>query len=75
MEALKTPVLAPRYLKLQDVANYFSVSLPQVYSLVRAGDLPAIKIGGRGTGRSPQAGSLSRPAGGGDGEVGQVPTR
>jgi excisionase family DNA binding protein len=46
-----TPALAPRYLKLEDVANYLSVSVPQVYSLVRAGELPAIKIGGRGVWR------------------------
>ena len=45
------PALAPRYLKLDDVANYLSVSVPQVYSLVRAGELPAIKIGGRGVWR------------------------
>lgn len=43
--------LAPRYLKLEDVASYLSVSVPQVYSLVRSGDLPAIKIGGRGVWR------------------------
>jgi excisionase family DNA binding protein len=46
-----SPALAPRYLKLEDVANYLSVSVPQVYSLVRAGELPAIKIGGRGVWR------------------------
>ena len=45
------PALAPRYLKLEDVANYLSVSVPQVYSLVRAGELPALKIGGRGVWR------------------------
>ncbi len=45
------PALAPRYLKLEDVASYLSVSVPQIYSLVRAGDLPAIKIGGRGVWR------------------------
>ncbi len=43
--------IQPRYLKLEDVANYLSVSVPQVYSLVRAGELPAIKIGGRGVWR------------------------
>lgn len=46
-----TAALAPRYLKLDDVASYLSVSVPQVYSLVRSGDLPAIKIGGRGVWR------------------------
>lgn len=43
--------LAPRYLKLEDVAAYLSVSVPQVYALVRSGELPAIKIGGRGVWR------------------------
>ena len=33
------------------MAAYLSVSVPQVDSLVRAGDLPAIKIGGRGVWR------------------------
>ena len=33
---------------LEDVANYLNVSVPQVYSLVRSRDLPAIKIGRRG---------------------------
>ncbi len=46
-----SPALVPRYLKLEDVAAYLSVSVPQVYSLVRAGELPAIKIGGRGVWR------------------------
>ena len=43
--------IAPRYLKLEDVAAYLSVSVPQVYALVRSGELPAIKIGGRGVWR------------------------
>ena len=43
--------VAARYLKLEDVAAYLSVSVPQVYALVRAGELPAIKIGGRGVWR------------------------
>ena len=40
-----------RYLKLEDVATYLSVSVPQVYALVRSGELQAIKIGGRGVWR------------------------
>ena len=44
-------VIEPRYLKLEDVATYLSVSVPQVYALVRSGELPAIKIGGRGVWR------------------------
>lgn len=43
--------IEPRYLKLEDVATYLSVSVPQVYALVRSGDLPAVKIGGRGVWR------------------------
>ena len=41
----------PRFLTLEDVSTYLSVSVPQVYALVRSGDLPAIKIGGRGVWR------------------------
>ena len=47
----KASDLAPRYLKLEDVAAYLSVSVPQVYALVRSGKLPAVKIGGRGVWR------------------------
>ena len=50
-DASSAPTIEPRYLKLEDVANYLSVSVPQVYALVRAGDLPAVKIGGRGVWR------------------------
>ena len=46
-----TSDLAPRYLKLEDVAAYMSVSVAQVYALVRSGELPAIKVGGRGVWR------------------------
>jgi excisionase family DNA binding protein len=38
----------PRFLALTDVAEVLGVSSSQVYALVRNGDLPAIKIGGRG---------------------------
>jgi excisionase family DNA binding protein len=38
----------PRFLTLSDVAEILSTSSAQVYALVRRGDLPAIKIGGRG---------------------------
>lgn len=37
-----------RFLELSDVAEELSISFAQVYALVRRGDLPAIKIGGRG---------------------------
>jgi excisionase family DNA binding protein len=45
----------PRFLTLEDVATYLSVSVPQVYALVRSGGLPAIKIGGRGVWRVDKA--------------------
>ncbi|MCW2781837.1 MAG: Helix-turn-helix domain protein [Marmoricola sp.] len=38
----------PRFLQLADVAEILATSSAQVYALVRRGDLPAIKIGGRG---------------------------
>lgn len=38
----------PRFLTLADVAEVLSTSVAQVYALVRRGELPAIKIGGRG---------------------------
>ena len=37
-----------RFLTLPDVAEMLSTSVAQVYAMVRRGDLPAIKIGGRG---------------------------
>jgi excisionase family DNA binding protein len=44
-------ITEPRYITLDDVARYLSVSKPQAYALVRSGDLPAVKIGGRGVWR------------------------
>ena len=38
----------PRFLTLADVAEILNTTSAQVYALVRRGDLPAIKIGGRG---------------------------
>ena len=38
----------PRFLQLADVAEILNISSAQVYALVRSGELPAIKIGGRG---------------------------
>lgn len=38
----------PRFLTLTDVAEVLNTSASQVYALVRRGDLPAIKLGGRG---------------------------
>ncbi len=37
-----------RFLQLADVAETLNISSSQVYALVRSGDLPAVKIGGRG---------------------------
>ena len=47
--------MTPRYLTLDDVAIYLSTSVPQVYALVRSGELPAIKLGGRGVWRVDRA--------------------
>ena len=38
----------PRFLQLSDVAEVLNISSSQTYALVRSGELPAIKIGGRG---------------------------
>ncbi|MGO2533929.1 helix-turn-helix domain-containing protein [Arthrobacter rhombi] len=38
-------------MRLEDVAEELSVNMPQVRSLVRSGELPAIKVGGRGVWR------------------------
>jgi excisionase family DNA binding protein len=38
----------PRFLQLTDVAEILNISSAQTYALVRGGDLPAIKVGGRG---------------------------
>jgi excisionase family DNA binding protein len=37
-----------RFLTLTDVAEVLNISVSQTYALVRRGELPAIKIGGRG---------------------------
>ncbi len=37
-----------RFLLLSDVAEQLNISAAQAYALVRSGDLPAIKVGGRG---------------------------
>jgi excisionase family DNA binding protein len=41
-------VASDRFLQLADVAEVLNISSSQTYALVRSGDLPAIKIGGRG---------------------------
>ena len=40
--------MEPRFLLMADVAEQLNVSPSQVYHMVRSGELPAIKIGGRG---------------------------
>ncbi|GGK86185.1 helix-turn-helix transcriptional regulator [Mangrovihabitans endophyticus] len=40
--------MEPRFLLLSEVAAELNVSDSQVYHMVRSGELPAIKIGGRG---------------------------
>src|SRR4051794_35928320 len=44
----RTSPVAPRFYTLSDVATLLASTEAQVYALVRTGDLPAIKIGGRG---------------------------
>lgn len=43
--------MEPRFLTLKQTAHYLNVSEPQVYALVRSGELSAVKIGGRGVWR------------------------
>ncbi len=44
-----------RFLLLSDVAVELNVSDSQVYHMVRSGELPAIKVGGRGQWRVERA--------------------
>ena len=37
-----------RFLQLTEVSEILNISSAQAYALVRSGELPAIKIGGRG---------------------------
>lgn len=37
-----------RFLTLTDIAELLNISASQAYSLVRTGELPAIKVGGQG---------------------------
>jgi excisionase family DNA binding protein len=47
--------MASRFLSMSDVADELAVSLSQVYHMVRSGELPAIKVGGRGQWRIERA--------------------
>jgi excisionase family DNA binding protein len=48
---MPTPGVEPRFYTLEDVATILNVRIAQVYALVRSGELPAIKLGGRGVWR------------------------
>ena len=39
--------MAPRYLTLADVAEMLAISVGQVRTMVRTGELPAFQVGGR----------------------------
>lgn len=47
--------MTARFMTMQDVADELAVSLSQVYHMVRSGELPAIKVGGRGQWRIERA--------------------
>lgn len=47
--------MEPRFLTLTDVAETMNITMAQTRSLVRSGDLAAIKIGGRGAWRVERA--------------------
>lgn len=40
--------MARRFIPLSEVSEVLGVSAAQAYALVRSGELPAIKVGGRG---------------------------
>ncbi|MGI8718319.1 MAG: helix-turn-helix domain-containing protein [Lapillicoccus sp.] len=40
--------MAQRFLQLSEVSEILNISSAQSYALVRSGELPAIKVGGRG---------------------------
>jgi excisionase family DNA binding protein len=44
----QTKAMTARFLQLSEVAEELSVTVSQVYHMVRSGELPAIKVGGRG---------------------------
>ena len=47
--------MEPRFLLLSEVAAELNVSDSQIYHMVRSGELPAIKVGGRGQWRVERA--------------------
>ncbi|HEY7717630.1 MAG TPA: helix-turn-helix domain-containing protein [Pedococcus sp.] len=40
--------MAKRFIQLSEVSEILDISAAQAYALVRSGELPAIKVGGRG---------------------------
>ena len=40
--------MAKRFIQLAEVSEVLDISSAQAYALVRSGELPAIKVGGRG---------------------------
>lgn len=40
--------MSRRFIPLTEVSEVLDISADQAYALVRSGDLPAIKVGGRG---------------------------
>ena len=40
--------MTQRFIQLADVSEILNISSAQAYALVRSGELPAIKVGGRG---------------------------
>ena len=48
MTDMGTPGALGRFLTLADTAEVLNISAGQAYALVRSGELPAIKVGGRG---------------------------
>ena len=51
----QTKAMAGRFMQMSEVAEELSVSSSQVYHMVRSGELPAIKVGGRGQWRIERA--------------------
>jgi excisionase family DNA binding protein len=48
MNQAESPNSLGRFLTLADTAELLNISVSQAYSLVRSGELPAIKIGAQG---------------------------
>lgn len=44
----REPRVAKRFIPLSEVCEVLDISSAQAYALVRTGELPAIKVGGRG---------------------------